>query len=64
MANKVLVLKEGRVALFGQRDQVLETLKERAAEALPQGADAGTQQRLPPDGSGRGAAANVLTGAT
>ena len=49
--------------MFGQRDHVLETLKQRAADALPQGADAGTQQRLPPDGSGRGAAANVLTGA-
>ncbi|HEX9372682.1 MAG TPA: ATP-binding cassette domain-containing protein, partial [Roseiflexaceae bacterium] len=57
VADKVLVLKEGRVALFGQRDHVLETLKQRAAEALPQGADAGKQQRLPPDGSGRGAAA-------
>ena len=63
VADKVLVLKEGRVALFGQRDHVLETLKQRAAETLPQGADAGTQQRLPPDGSGRGAATNVLTGA-
>jgi ABC-type protease/lipase transport system fused ATPase/permease subunit len=63
VADKVLVLKEGRVALFGQRDHVLETLKQRAADALPQGADAGTQQRLPPDGSGRGAATNVLTGA-
>jgi ABC-type protease/lipase transport system fused ATPase/permease subunit len=63
VADKVLVLKEGRVVLFGQRDQVLETLKQRAAEALPQGADGHTQQRLPPDGSARSAAPNVLTGA-
>ena len=61
-ADKVRV-PVGRVALVGQRDHVLETLKQRAAEAVPQGADAGTQQRLPPDGSGRGGATNVLTGA-
>jgi PrtD family type I secretion system ABC transporter len=63
VADKVLVLKEGRVALFGERDQVLETLKQRAAEALPQGADALTRQRLPPDGSARSTASNALTGA-
>ena len=61
VADKVLVLKDGRVALFGERDQVLETFKQRAAEAVPQGADARTQQRLPPDG--RSAATNALTGA-
>ena len=28
VADKILLLQEGRVALFGQRDQVLETLKQ------------------------------------
>jgi hypothetical protein len=47
VADKVLVLKEGRVALSGQRDQVLNPGSSLATEALPQDADAGTQQRLP-----------------
>jgi PrtD family type I secretion system ABC transporter len=37
VANKILFLKEGRTAMFGERDQVLEALKERSPEPLPQG---------------------------
>jgi ATP-binding cassette subfamily C protein/ATP-binding cassette subfamily C exporter for protease/lipase/ATP-binding cassette subfamily C protein EexD len=46
VADKVVVLNDGRVAMFGERDEVLETLKERAAEALSQGSDAGARQQL------------------
>ena len=37
VATKILFLKEGRTAMFGERDQVLEALKERSPEPLPQG---------------------------
>jgi ATP-binding cassette subfamily C protein/ATP-binding cassette subfamily C exporter for protease/lipase/ATP-binding cassette subfamily C protein EexD len=37
VANKILFLKEGRTAMFGERDQVLEALKERSPEPLRQG---------------------------
>jgi PrtD family type I secretion system ABC transporter len=53
VADKVLVLKDGRAAMFGERDQVLESLKQRATEALSQGADAGPRQQLPRDRGGR-----------
>jgi PrtD family type I secretion system ABC transporter len=53
VADKIILLQEGRVAMFGQRDQVLETLKQRAAQILPKGAAAGTPQRLPSRGASR-----------
>src|SRR5262249_59130702 len=34
-ADKILFLKEGRVAMFGQRDHVLNTLQEASAGSLP-----------------------------
>jgi ABC-type multidrug transport system ATPase subunit len=34
--DKILLLKEGRVAMFGQRDQVLNALKEASMGSLPQ----------------------------
>src|SRR5262249_51220279 len=36
VANKVLFLQEGRVAMFGQRDHVLNTLQEASAGSLPE----------------------------
>ncbi len=41
VADKVLVLKDGRAAMFGERDHVLESLKHLATEALSQSASAG-----------------------
>jgi ATP-binding cassette subfamily C protein/ATP-binding cassette subfamily C exporter for protease/lipase/ATP-binding cassette subfamily C protein EexD len=35
-ADKILFLKEGRVAMFGQRDQVLNALQEPSAGPLPE----------------------------
>ena len=46
LADKVLVLKDGRVAMFGERDEVLETLKERAAVALSLDIDAVARRQL------------------
>ncbi|HZB55293.1 MAG TPA: type I secretion system permease/ATPase [Reyranella sp.] len=72
VADKVLVLKDGRVAMVGERDEVLETLKERAAEALSHDGDAGARRRLTPGGATRGieraktaagSASNIATGA-
>jgi ABC-type glutathione transport system ATPase component len=34
-ADKILFLKEGRVAMFGERDRVLNALQERSAQSLP-----------------------------
>ena len=46
VANKVLFLKEGRTVMFGERDQVLEALKERSSGPLPQGDDNKRRRRL------------------
>src|SRR5262249_19804162 len=35
-ADKILFLKEGRAAMFGQRDQVLNALQEPSAGSLPE----------------------------
>jgi PrtD family type I secretion system ABC transporter len=59
IADKVLFLKEGCVALYGERDHVLETLKTRAAEPLP-GGDRQAVRRLSP---GAGPASGVDDGA-
>jgi ABC-type protease/lipase transport system fused ATPase/permease subunit len=34
-ADNILFLKEGRVAMFGERDRVLNALQERSAQSLP-----------------------------
>ena len=66
VADKILLLKDGRAAMFGQRDEVLETLKERAAKSLPQGTDAEERQRLSPAKSSALGLdrARTMTGAT
>ena len=48
VADKVLFLKEGHVVMFGERDEVLEELKARASEAIPQGGDHKGPRRLSP----------------
>jgi len=66
VADKVLFLKEGRVAMFGQRDHVLEMVKERSTEPLPPSDDQKEPRRL---SSGNGSAngfdhnAKAVTGA-
>jgi ATP-binding cassette, subfamily C, type I secretion system permease/ATPase len=55
VANKILFLKEGRTAMFGERDQVLEALKERSPEPLPQGdGDRGRRRLSSSNGSTSG----------
>ena len=49
LADKVLVLKDGRAAMFGERDEVLERLKQHATEALSQGASPEPRRRWPGD---------------
>jgi ABC-type protease/lipase transport system fused ATPase/permease subunit len=44
--DKILLLKEGRVAMFGQRDQVLNALKEASARSLPQTRNGEARQRI------------------
>jgi ABC-type protease/lipase transport system fused ATPase/permease subunit len=51
VADKVLFLKEGHVVMFGERDEVLEELKARASESIPQGGDHKWPRRLTPDRS-------------
>jgi ABC-type protease/lipase transport system fused ATPase/permease subunit len=66
VADKVLFLKEGRAAMFGERDHVLEALKERAAEPLPQGDGSQGRRRLASGNrstSGFGRNATAMTGA-
>jgi PrtD family type I secretion system ABC transporter len=66
VADKILFLKEGRVALFGERDHVLEMLKERSTEPLLPSDDQKERRRL---SSGNGSAngfdhdAKAMTGA-
>jgi ATP-binding cassette subfamily C protein/ATP-binding cassette subfamily C exporter for protease/lipase/ATP-binding cassette subfamily C protein EexD len=62
VADKVLFLKDGRVAMFGEREHVLQALKERTAEPLPQGDLGKGRRRLasangPPSGFGHNATA-------
>ena len=67
VADKVLFLKEGRVAMFGEREHVLEALKERTAEPLPQGDPGKGRRRLAPANgstSGFGRTAAATTGAS
>lgn len=60
VADKILFLKEGRVAMFGERDYVLEALKARAAEPPAQVGDPAGRRRLSPgSGSADGVARNV-----
>jgi ATP-binding cassette subfamily C protein/ATP-binding cassette subfamily C exporter for protease/lipase/ATP-binding cassette subfamily C protein EexD len=61
VADKVLFLKEGRAAMFGERDHVLEALKERAAEPLPQGDGSQGRRRL---ASGNGSTNDYSRNAT
>jgi ATP-binding cassette subfamily C protein/ATP-binding cassette subfamily C exporter for protease/lipase/ATP-binding cassette subfamily C protein EexD len=66
VADKVLFLKEGRVAMFGERDDVLEALKERVVEPLPQSGDSQGRRRLASgngSASGYGRNATAMTGA-
>ena len=44
--DKILLLKEGRVAMFGQRDHVLNALKEASQGSLPQTSDREARQRI------------------
>jgi PrtD family type I secretion system ABC transporter len=53
VADKILFMKEGHVAMYGERDHVLEELKARAAESISQGGDHKVPRRLSP---GHGAA--------
>jgi ABC-type protease/lipase transport system fused ATPase/permease subunit len=46
VADKVLFLKEGEVVMFGERDEVLEQLKARASESIPQGGNHEGPRRL------------------
>ena len=46
VADKILFLKEGRVAMFGPRDHVLEALKKQSAEQVAQGADRKERPRV------------------
>ena len=48
VADRILFMKEGRVAMFGERDHVLEELKARAAESIPQDGDHKVPRRLSP----------------
>ena len=48
VADKVLFLKEGHVVMFGERDEVLEELKARASECIPEGGDHKWPRRLSP----------------
>jgi len=67
VANKVLFLKEGRTVMFGERDQVLEALKERSPGPLPQGDDNKRRRRLSSgNGSTNGVDGNTkaMAGAT
>jgi len=48
VADKVLFLKEGRVAMFGERDEVLEALKARASEAPAHVGERHEQRSLSP----------------
>jgi PrtD family type I secretion system ABC transporter len=53
VADRILFLKEGRAAMFGQRDYVLQALKERSAETLPKSDGLKGRRRL---SSGNGSA--------
>jgi ATP-binding cassette subfamily C protein/ATP-binding cassette subfamily C exporter for protease/lipase/ATP-binding cassette subfamily C protein EexD len=44
--DKILFLKEGRVAMFGQRDQVLNALKEASMGSLPETRNGEARQRI------------------
>jgi ATP-binding cassette, subfamily C, type I secretion system permease/ATPase len=44
LADNILFLKEGRAAMFGPRDHVLNALKELSAESLPRSGKRGTRQ--------------------
>ena len=46
VADRILFLKEGRVAMFGERDHVLEMLKERSTEPLPQSSSGKARRSL------------------
>jgi ATP-binding cassette subfamily C protein/ATP-binding cassette subfamily C exporter for protease/lipase/ATP-binding cassette subfamily C protein EexD len=48
VADKILFMKDGHVAMFGERDHVLEELKARAAESISQGGDHKVPRRLSP----------------
>ena len=48
VADKILFLQGGRAVMFGEREQVLEALKARAAEPLPTGGAEQTPRRLSP----------------
>jgi ABC-type protease/lipase transport system fused ATPase/permease subunit len=67
VADKVLFLKEGHVVMFGERDEVLEELKARASESIPQGGDHQRPRRLSPGRSpanGSDPNAKALAGAS
>jgi ATP-binding cassette subfamily C protein/ATP-binding cassette subfamily C exporter for protease/lipase/ATP-binding cassette subfamily C protein EexD len=45
-AEKILLMKEGRVAMFGQRDDVLNALEEAPAGSLPEASSRGASQLI------------------
>jgi PrtD family type I secretion system ABC transporter len=48
VADKILFLRDGRVAMFGERDHVLEALKVKAPEPLPRDGSEKAPRRLSP----------------
>jgi hypothetical protein len=60
----VLFLKDGRVAMFGEREHVLQALKERSAEPLPQGALVKGRRRLASGDAPTGGFGHNATAAT
>jgi len=56
VADRILFLKDGRVAMLGERDHVLEALKVRATEQAAQVGDQQDQRRLSPVASTSNAA--------
>jgi ABC-type protease/lipase transport system fused ATPase/permease subunit len=65
VANKVVFLKEGRVEMFGERDQVLEALRARATESPPHVQDRQGQRSLSPKGpTERGVQPQPMAGAS
>jgi len=57
-ADRILFLKEGHVAMFGQRDHVLNALKEAPAGSLPETSSPETRQLISASKARRAASPN------